>query len=211
MFEKFGVIGDSYASGEVCINGYNDYYNVSWGQILARMTGTKCTNFSAGGLSTRSWLTSPHGLPLLNSSAPQQLYLLALGINDHYHLGESYLGTEADMDSKADTFYGNYAKIIEAVKAKSPKAKIIMITMASRTELPAKFNDAIIKIANKYQIPCIVQNGDPFFDSPFYRNNLVNGHPLAVVYSGMAKAFKRMIEKCMFDNFEYFKDYNGEI
>ena len=75
MFEKFGVIGDSFASGEVAINGYIDYYNVSWGQILARMSGNKCINFSSGGLSTRTWLTHEKGLNLLNSSEPQQLYI----------------------------------------------------------------------------------------------------------------------------------------
>ena len=209
MFEKFGVIGDSYASGEVAINGYNDYYNVSWGQILARMSGNKCINFSSGGLSTRTWLTHEKGLKLLNSSEPQQLYICALGINDYYHLGESYLGTIADIQTKADTFYGNYAKIIEAVKTKAPNAKIIMLTTSGTDAIARKFNNAIIDIAKHYNIPYLIQNDDPFFASSFYRNNMVNGHPLAIVYSSMAKTFRRMIEKCMYDNLSYFRDFIG--
>ena len=209
MFEKFGVIGDSFASGEVAINGYIDYYNVSWGQILARMSGNKCINFSSGGLSTRTWLTHEKGLKLLNSTEPQQLYICALGINDYDRLGESYLGNIADIQTKADTFYGNYGKIIEAVKTKAPNAKIIMLTTTEITDIATKYNNAIINIANHYKIPYLVQNDDPFFATSFYRNNMVNGHPLAVVYSSMAKTFRRMIEKCMYDNLSYFRDFIG--
>ena len=207
MFENFGVVGDSYASGEVAINGYIDYYNVSWGQIIARMCGNKCTNFSAGGLTTRSWLTSPKGKSLLQSSDAQQLYILALGINDYYHLGESYLGTPDDMISKADTFYGNYATIIELIQAKAPNSKIVISTTSSTAAVSSKFNTAIINIANAYKIPCIRQDRDVFFKSNFYCNHMVNGHPVAVVYSAMAKALKRLIETAMMDNLDYFTDF----
>lgn len=209
MFERFGVIGDSYASGEVCLTGYHDYYNVSWPQILGRMTGSKCINFSAGGLSTQSWLTAEKGLPLLTASDPQQLYILALGINDYYQLGEDYLGTEEDMDTKSNSFYGNYATIIEAVKTKSPQGKLIIMTTTGTTRTAEMFNNAIINIANRYQIPYIIQNNDAFFQSDYYLKKMLNGHPVSCVYSAMAKTFKRLIEKCMKENYEYFKDFIG--
>ncbi len=86
FIEKFAVIGDSYASGEIYVKdttnprGYvaGDYYNKSWGQILARKYGAECINMSVGGLTTKTWLTSQKGLPLLNSSDAQELYLCAL-------------------------------------------------------------------------------------------------------------------------------------
>jgi hypothetical protein len=54
VFERFGVIGDSYASGYVASpKGYGGEH-LSWGKILARMCGNTCTNFSKGGLSTRT-------------------------------------------------------------------------------------------------------------------------------------------------------------
>ena len=171
------------------------------------MTGSKCLNLSAGGLSTRTWLTSPKGLSLLKSSEAQQLYILALGINDYYALGESYLGVKADIESKTDTFYGNYARIIEEVKTKAPKAKIIISTIEGTSDVVEKFNQAIIDLANHYAIPYLIQNNDEFFKSSYYKDNMLQGHPVATVYSAMAKTFKRMIEKCMFDNFNYFKDY----
>ena len=85
------------------------------------MSGNKCINFSSGGLSTRTWLTHGKGLKLLNSSEPQQLYICALGINDFYHLGESYLRTIADIETKADTFYGNYVNLIHVFNKEMSK------------------------------------------------------------------------------------------
>ena len=109
LFQNLGIIGDSYASGELYVDGnYIDHYDISWGQILARKNGIKAINFSKGGLTTRDWLADDHGLSLLNSSDPQDLYIIALGINDYSKLGDSYLGTENDVNTQANTFYGNY-------------------------------------------------------------------------------------------------------
>ena len=173
------------------------------------MTGTKCINFSSGGLSTRSWLTATKGLQLLNSSEIQQLYILALGINDWYALGSEYLGTKSDIESKADTFYGNYAKIIEAVKTKAPKSKIVIFTIVGATEIVNNFNTAIKELATYYGIPCIDQNNDPLYTNEYYTGKMLQGHPVATVYSAMAKANKRLIEKCMKEAHNYFKDFIG--
>lgn len=206
LFSKFGVIGDSYASGEV----YNlegkplDNYSISWGQIMARKNGTQCVNFSEGGLTTRTWLKSTKGLSLLNSTEPLDAYYLALGINDFIALKEPYLGTIADIEKQADTFYGNYGKIINAIKSHAPKAKIIMFTTAFDYADSPKFNNAIIEIANYFKIPYVVQLSDPFFTSDFYLKNQHYGHPVAICYSGMANAFDRLICKCVADNQKYF-------
>lgn len=206
LFSKFGVVGDSYASGEV----YNlkgvplDNYSISWGQIMARKNGTQCINFSEGGLTTRTWLKSSKGLSLLKSTEPLDVYYLALGINDFIALKEPYLGTIADIEKQSDTFYGNYGKIINAIKAHAPKAKIIMFTTAFDYDDSPKFNNAIIEIANYFKIPYVVQLSDPFFTSDFYLKNQHCGHPVAICYSGMANAFDRLICKCVADNQKYF-------
>lgn len=206
LFSKFGVIGDSYASGEV----YNlegvplDNYSISWGQIMARKNGTQCVNFSEGGLSTRTWLKSTRGLSLLKSTEPLDAYYLVLGINDFLSLKEAYLGSVTDIEKQSDTFYGNYGKIINAIKAHAPKAKIIMFTTAFDYDDSPKFNNAIIEIANYFKIPYVVQLSDPFFTSDFYLKNQHYGHPVAICYSGMANAFDRLICKCVADNQKYF-------
>lgn len=213
QFPKIGVIGDSYASGEIYINeSGHDYYQLSWLQCIARTCGITGTNFSSGGLSTRSWLTASRGLPLVNSSDAQNLYIFALGINDCYALGESYLGTpddiKEDYNTNPDTFYGNYAKIIEQVKIKAPNAKLLMLTTASTNTVPMKFNNAIEYIANHYGIPFARQYEYEFFKSTYYKNK-VGGHPTAVMYSGMAEAFKQIFSDVCIKYQAYFNDYVG--
>lgn len=220
MFEKFGVIGDSYSSGAIYVlnedgsqKSAGTYYNLSWGQIMARKLGTTCTNFSKGGLSTRTWLTDDKGLPLLLSSDPQNIYYLMLGINDKGKHGVEYIGTIADIKTdhtqNADTFYGNYGKIISNIKAHAPNAKIIMSTMTGKSGANKSFNDAIESIAAHFGIPCVKQYENNFFNSDFYKNNIVVDHPTAPVYSGMANALQKMFEDAVRGNVAYFNDYVG--
>lgn len=215
MFERFGVIGDSYSSGEIYINGVpTDYYNLSWGQTLARMCGSKCINFSQGGLSTETWLSSDLGLKKLLEEDAQQLYILALGINDYSKRGSEYLGTISDIkdnyESNANSFYGNYGKIIAQIKEHAPNAKLIISTMANDlTTIKADYNAAIIEIGNHFGIPVIDQRTSEFFKSDLYNNGMVEGHPTATVYSGMAKTIKSLIEEQMTIQKDYFIDYVG--
>lgn len=219
MFEKFAVIGDSYSSGEIYVpkgDGtyrVKDYYELSWCQMLARRNGISCINMSSGGLHTRSWLTAQRGLSLLQSSEPQNLYIVALGINDVNKLGESYIGAISDIhdgnpSQNADSFYGNYGRIIEAIKEKSPLAKIIVFRCKKDTGVYAKYNIAISAIGKHYNLPAINQNDDAFFESSVY-STMVQGHPTAMGYSGMSLAFERLIDRCMRNNIDYFKDYDG--
>ena len=214
LFEKFGVIGDSYASGAIYnTNGVpiGTFYNISWGQILARKLGTTCVNFSKGGIHTRSWLTDDKGLPLLLSTEPQNIYYLMLGINDKAQLGVDYIGTiddiKADFTQNADTFYGNYGRIISNIQNHAPNAKIIMSTMIGTTGTNKTFNDAIESIAEHFGVPCIKQYESDFFNSNFYRNNIIGDHPTAPVYAGMANALQKMFEQAIIDNLDYFNDY----
>ena len=219
MFSSIGVIGDSYASGELVFDGnYVDHYEISWGQILGRKNGINVTNFSKGGLTTQTWLTNEHGLSLLNSSncrliynrgdrLPSDLYILALGINDYSRGKEAYLGTTSDISTQGDTFYGNYSKIINAIKSKAPDSKIIISTIAYKSDLTGKYNDAIRKLATHFNIPVIDQQTEPFFSSDYYLNHMQGGHPTGPVYSGMAKAIQNLIEQSMSDNLSYFETF----
>lgn len=213
MFQKFGVIGDSYASGVI----YTSYgasvqkYECSWGQIMARKFGTQCTNYSSGGLSTRTWLTSSSGLTKLLNHEPEDIYYCALGINDYGQLGEDYLGSLEDITSHqsmaeyADSFYGNYGRIIENIKAHAPHALIVMFTCANTSaEIARRYSNAIIELANHYQTPYIVQAEDPFFAASIY-TEMFGGHPTSIGYAGMANAFERLLQDCVYLNRDYFK------
>ena len=211
LFGKIGVIGDSYASGVIYPDGNPvAQYSVSWGQILARRNGVSCTNFSAGGLTTRSWLVNSSGLTKLNATEPQNLYYISLGINDKDKLGIDYIGTETDMDSGADTFYGNYAKIINAIKAKAPHAKIILIDSALAKGDTDPFFVATKNIATKFGLPLIKHRDDSFLSSDKFKRELMEyGHPVAISYAAMASAFEKLTMQAIRDNIAYFKDYRG--
>lgn len=208
LFKNIGIIGDSYASGELAFTVDTDHYNMSWGQILARKNGATAINYSRGGQTTRGWLAdTERGLGLLNSTNPQDLYILALGINDYQKLGESYLGTEDDINKGADTYYGNYGKIIKAIQAKAPYAKIVISTMSQTDSMATQYNEAIQKIANHFGIPCLVLNEDKLFTSDFWQNNLRGGHPTGPIYAEMANAYERLISQAMVEDISYFEKY----
>lgn len=228
MFGKFGVIGDSYASGvlEDSKHKNKDIFatmtpemteNLSWPSMLARRWGTSMLHLAKGGLSTRTWLTDDQGLKKLNGSDPQDIYYLCLGINDYYGLGASYLGSEGDMDSGADTFYGNYAKIIKSIQTKAPLAKIIMFGVTSNindaTDIRNKFAYAQQRIAEHFGIPYISQNDDKLFNSTYFSQNMGSGHPSSYLYGALANAYERLIQKAVYRNKAYFYDYgwNGEL
>jgi len=216
LFTHFGVVGDSYASGNIYYdNTYKTDYAHSWGQLIAKKFGTTCTNYSKGGLSTRTWLTDTKGLPLVLSSEPEDVYYLALGINDAWSLGIDYLGSLSDITSHTsysdypDTFYGNYGRIIEQIIAHAPYAKLIMFTLAQTNDPNPQFSSAIKEIAEHYKIPCAVELDDVFFSGPLFREFLIGGHPSGLGYGGMAAAMERLIVNCVAANAAYFNNIYG--
>lgn len=217
QFLKLGVIGDSYASGEIVLlpnNEFIDYPDLSWGHVIARRNGIKCTNYAQGGLTTRTWLTSQKGKILFDSSNADNLYFIALGINDVETLGMTYLGDISDIkenyQNNSDSFYGNYGKIISMIKEKSSRAKIVLLDLANDNNNADynSYNTAISNIAKHFNIPCIHLNDDNFFNSRFYKDKQY-GHPTATTYGGMALAIERLFAKCCVNNVSYFRDYVG--
>ena len=209
VFRRFGVVGDSYASGAMYNGDYILDYATSWGQIMAREYGTVCENYSRGGLTTRTWLTASEGLNKLKTTDPCDIYYLALGINDSNNLGVDYIGSSSDVSlsnysANADTYFGNYSRIISEIKKHAPKAKIVLFTLRENSDVRAAYNEAIKEIAALHGVPYIVQDDDEFFTSSFYNDTMDQGHPIAVTYSGMAKGYARLIADCVVNNVAYF-------
>jgi hypothetical protein len=214
LFESMGVVGDSYASGWVYRTDDPQHpyrcWSQSWIQILARKMGNIATNFSFGGLTTRSWLTHPYGKAKLEEETAKQIYFLCLGINDVNALGMDYIGSGADYNNDADTFYGNYSHIIRIIQAHAPNAKIIMFTTPfTSNPTYVAFNNAIIAIANHFGLPYIEQYKHPYIASSVYQDGLQVGHPNAVMYSGMSIAFEEMINEILATKTDYFKNFTG--
>ena len=191
----------------------NGGYHMSWGQILARMCGNTCTNYSKGGISTRTWLTDENCYPKLLASEPEQLYFLCLGLNDSHtdstgvSVGSITDITNNSLETYPDTYYGNYAKIIEKVLIHAPNSKLIMCTIANKEERYLPYINAQIEIANHYNIPLIIEKEDPFFSSEYYQNYRKDNHPVASMYAGMALAMNRLFSKCVLKYNSYFEDF----
>ena len=163
VFRRVGCIGDSLASG-CCVykNGQGveqgvDLYEFSWGQYLARMTGNTYYNFSRGGWSTRNWLAGDYGASLaFDGNHACDAYVIGLGQNDNNQ--RIPVGTSADINmsdysQNADTFYGNYGKIIQMIQARYPKAKIFVCTdPLDKTDSPENngYNTAIRTMATMF-------------------------------------------------------------
>ena len=214
LFENFGVIGDSFSvgaiagkDGEFVVTG-KDF---SWGKLISNKYGNNFLDLSFSGLSTRTWLISEHGLSKMLSSPKQDLYLIKLEINDLNYLQSepNYLGELSDIhensDTNPNTYYGNYGKIIAKIKEYAPSAKIILITAPWHSDNYAKFNNAIIEIGNKFNLPVLKEYEDEYFKSEYYNTHFSSNHPTAPLYVGMADAYDRMISKCIYDNIDYFQ------
>ena len=236
MFERFGLIGGSFTCGPILpgeSDPLNQNFNLSWGQILARKMGITCVNYGEGGCGTyrfldttaRDYSTHLMGKVLsdISGGSPCGLYLLTFGINDSAswrefgdkHGGLEYLGSSADVNTSdwtqnANSFWGNYGKIIQQIEELVPTARLIMCTYCrEKTSGYAydEYNQAIQEIAAFFELPCIVITEDYFFKSSFYIDNLVSNHPTAPQYVGYAAAMNRLISRCIVDNLDYFEVY----
>ena len=216
FFEKVGVVGDSFASGFLYNSqgqSQGNNYAISWPQILGRKSGCTWINYSQGGMNTRTFLTSAsYGLPKLLSDDPNDLYVLALGINDADIA--DYIGSITDItghesyEDYGDTFYGNYGRIIEQILEHAPSAKIVM-SLEPYVSKQTKFvniDNAIKEIAAHYGLPVLDLSKDFFFTSSVYQG-MVGSHPTKVGQAGMANGYERLICKAMIENLIYFNSF----
>lgn len=152
---KFGVIGDSLSVGHMTnpINNEVNSRNIqfSWGQILARKNGQKCLNFGFSGATATTWFTNTTykcSEELSKSENLCQVYIIGLGANgDAGGLG-SFSDIDWDnRDNNAQTFYGQYARIIQLIREVAPQAVIFCLTLPYPREDKSK-NNAIKQICS---------------------------------------------------------------
>lgn len=219
MFETMGIIGDSWASGSIHTPaGYvATNYAMSWSQILARKLGMTVTNYSKGGLSTKTWLEdTTYGLSTLLADTAKQGYIINLGINDNTQIkaGTLALGTIADVNvedytQNPDSFFGDYGRIIGNIKAHAPKAVIFILSVARPNE--RNMDSYIEQIAAKYELPFINLANDEYFESGYFYGSIYDGHMSAYGYSGMAQAIERLLQTYIVKNRLQFAYYDGLI
>lgn len=140
IFRTIGCIGDSLSSGEFesikadGSKGYHDYYDYSWGQYIARSSGSKVYNFSRGGMTAEEFMKFfAEQSGVWSREKLCQAYIIALGVNDIIYQNRE-LGSIADIciddyEKNEHTFAGYYAQIIQKIKKLQPRAKIFLVSI----------------------------------------------------------------------------------
>lgn len=214
MFRNIAGVGDSYTAGLSAHSDgtATDENGLSYIATIGNRAGIPWFNYGVSGATTKTYISNANGLPKVLADEAHDLYILNLGQNDVNV--DTTEGTIADIHDdwtlNADTFYGNYGKIIAQIKAHAPKAKLILVKSWVNhnkygTDISyQKFDNAIQAIADYYYIPCIAPFDDRFFNSPNYQNYRVQGHPTTMGYNMMGIAMERLISKCIIMNPQYF-------
>lgn len=216
MFNNIGFIGDSYTEGYAQNSQgvmKNDIKH-TYPYIMCNKYGIDYTNFGVSGANTRTYITNSRGLPTVLNENAKDCYFMALGINDYtlIYNDRTYLGSISDIDDNdytqnADTFYGNYGKIIQQVLQHAPNSKICMIgfLINKNDNIQINIHNAIKEIAEHFNIVFLDTMKDDFFLNSYLVNNLQDGHPTYMGYTGLAKAIERMFSQAVADNLTYFK------
>ena len=210
VFKTIGCVGDSYTEGYFNINGSTFVdKTLSYPASIARHNGNTVINYGKSGATTRSYVTST--LPTVITDSAKSLYILALGINDANQLGLPYLGELADIHDSdpslnADTFYGNYGKIVQNIKNHAQNAKFVFVGCMRPSSLNANYGvytTAIEEIAEHYGATFY----DPMDDDAFnyaVLTTLSGGHPTATGYNAIARVMERNISRLINERPLYF-------
>jgi len=186
---KFTVIGDSMASGyyKESASGAQHPRNIdySWPQIMARRNGQIAINATRTGFDCKEWWTDQYGdcKAKVTNNNRSQIYIMALGTNDYKDIPDSeitpaIIGSSSDINvtdynQNADSFWGNYCKILQYVHDVAPDAKIICCTIPQPRPTTAWKETAIREIASYSLFSSYVALCDLEKDYSDLSNNIV--------------------------------------
>ena len=223
IFRKIGCIGDSLSSGEFQLRksdgtfGYYDMFDYSWGQHLARMTGSIVYNFSKGGMTAREYCTEFADLSgYWNPEKACQAYIIALGCNEYFR--NDPIGSLADVDSSdyrnnKPTFCGYYARIIQRLKTIQPRAKFFLVTMprekdAGEYTLREQINDRIRELAGNFDNTYLIDlyRYAPVYDQEFQKVFFLEGHMNPAGYVFTADIISAYIDYIVRHNIRDFNE-----
>lgn len=225
IFRTFACVGDSLSSGEFesCgedgKSGYHDMYEYSWGQFMARAAGSKCYNFSCGGMTAKVYCESfADSRDLWNKEKAAQAYIIALGVNDllncHWELGST---DDVCLENRAEnkkTFAGYYAQIIQRYKEISPRARFFLMTMPTeggadteKEQLKQAHADLLYKFAEMFDRTYVLDlyKYAPVYDETFRDRFFMSGHMTADGYIFTADMVSSYIDYIIRANYADFK------
>lgn len=223
IFNKIACIGDSLTEGvfEYTENGEVKYAGkpqgfgpYSYPSQLARMTGATVGNYGVGGATAKSWLETTACTDCFKEENKAQAYIIALGTNDTNYDGD--VNTDIDVsnyNNNADTFVGNYAKIIQKCLELQPKAKIFVVTIPkTRTDYHNAWttgNSKIKAVAEKLGVYVLdIYTYSESFDNPdeYKKHFYSGGHRNAVGYKRTAMEYATYISWIIYNNPDDFRN-----
>jgi len=198
IFRTVACVGDSLSSGEfetVQKDGhtdYPDYYEYSWGQFMARMTGAKVYNFSRGGMSAQWYCeTFADERGCWDTDKAAQCYIVALGANDVSAVMSEKIEFGSTDDIAPDwhdnkhTVIGFYGQILARYREISPYAKFFLVTPPvadfetdERRVLYDKLRDTIEELSERYDRTYLIdlRRYAPQIDAEYRKNFFLHGH-----------------------------------
>ena len=221
IFRTIGCIGDSISSGEFESRDadgkkdYHDMFDYSWGQFLARFTGSKVYNFSRGGMRADWYLESfADEMGYWDPALACQAYIVGLGVNDLLN-HQKPLGTVDDGFTTPDesTFSGCYQEILRRYREIQPDAKFFLSTIArgnpgwDATGLVDGHAELIRQIAAKYPNTYVLDMNrySPSWGE-MYDRFFLGFHMTACGYAFTAQMFLSYIDYIVRMNMQDFKE-----
>lgn len=211
IFRSIAVVGDSLSSGEFegtnAEGGktYRDRFEYSWGQFLARMTGSRVYNFSSGGM-TAEWYCNSFADEKGYWSADKfcTAYIIALGVNDvfcqHKTVGDVSDVDLSDLKNNKPTFIGYYCRIIQRYKSINADAKFFLVVPPKATfqnkEDEQTLRNAVYAIAGLFENTYVLDLHKycVTYDDEFRRNFYLGGHLNPMGYALTAKIIGSYID-----------------
>lgn len=227
IFRTIACIGDSLSSGEFQFRNdegnwiYYDRYEYSWGQFIARMTGSKVYNFSRGGMTAKEYIESfAQANDYFNDDKKSQCYIIALGVNDVAKImkNELEMGNEADITVDFKNFNKNFIGYFSAIIAKykeiSPFAKFFIVTPPQdgkddeRQNFYDKLTQLLYKTADKFENTYIVdlRKYSPIYDEAVRDIFYLAGHLTPAGYKITAEMIASYIDYIIRSDHKAFKD-----
>ncbi len=221
IFRTVACVGDSLSSGEheSCDEngkvGWNDYFEYSFGQYLARMAGTTVYNFSCGGMSAKDYVNGwAESKGYWSKDLAAQCYIMALGVNDlkTIDVGDITDVDTNDYNNNKDTFIGHYAKIIQRYKEIQPKAKFFLMTIPlyssdEKNEKRDAHAEALYKLAELFDNTYVLdfRKYAPVYDENFRDLFFLGCHMNAAGYLVTAKMVASYIDYIIRHNMDDFR------
>lgn len=230
IFRKMGFVGDSLSSGEFVsymndVKDWHDMYEYSWGQFIARKCSLTAYNFSMGGMTARKFKEFAYHCGFFDKEKVCPAYVIALGVNDMYHLYDdpNYgFGSMDDVDfndyrNNKETFVGDYVRIIQEIREMQPKARIFVVTMPREPldyyddkRVPEDFDrhaEFLRKLPDYFEFLYVIdlRKYDVVYDDEFKKTYYLDDHMNPMGYLYVANVISSYIDYIIRHNPDDFK------